>query len=57
MRPHDAQAGDVAVLDAIRRVFFHFRQDVAYDFGVFGLGFGGGRVWSDDGDEGELWPC
>ena len=41
----------MAVLNAVRRVFFHFCEDVADDFWVF-LWFGA----SYDGDERELWP-
>ena len=52
VRAHDAQRGDVAVLDGgVGRVFLHFGEDIADDFGVGG-GFGG----ADDGDKGELGP-
>lgn len=34
MCAHDAERCDVAVLNAVRGVFFHFGEDVAYDAGV-----------------------
>lgn len=38
---HYAERGDVAVLDAIGGLFFHFGEHVAYDFGWVVGGFGG----------------
>jgi hypothetical protein len=33
VRPHYGERGDVAVLDAVGGLFFHFGEDVADDFG------------------------
>ena len=62
MRAHDAQAGNVAVLHTVGRVFFHLGQDVADDFGIF-LFLLLLLFWAvllvrgaDDGDERELRP-
>lgn len=41
VRAHHGQRGDVAVLDAVGRLFFHFGEDVAYDFGWVVGGFRG----------------
>lgn len=51
---HDRQGRDVAVLDSVRGVFFHFGEHVPDNFGV------GGRLAvgpAHDGHEGELRPC
>ena len=64
VRAHDAQAGDVAVLHAVGRIFFHLGQYVADDFGILWgcflllLLFGAAvLLWgADDGDERELRP-
>lgn len=54
MGSHDAQAGDVTVLDSIRGILFHFREDIADDAGVVVGGF----LWPGDVDcdVGELGP-
>jgi hypothetical protein len=39
MGPHHAEGCDVAVLDAVLRIFFHLGQDVADDFGGVVGGF------------------
>lgn len=54
MCAHNTQTSNVTVLHAVRRIFFHFRQDVADDAGVIVGGFLGAR--NVDCDEGELWP-
>ena len=54
VRPHDAQAGDVAMRHAVRRVLLHLGQDIAHDLGiVVGRLLGAGDV---DGHEAELGP-
>ena len=54
MGAHNTQTGNVTVLNAIGRIFFHFRKDIADDAGVVVGGFLGTR--DVDCDEGELWP-
>lgn len=51
---HDAQAGDVAVLDAVAGLLLHLGQDVADDLGVV-IGALLGTCYVD-GDEAELRP-
>jgi hypothetical protein len=54
MRPHHTQTRDMPMLHSIRRILFHFREDIAYDSGVVV-----GRLLRSrdiDCDEGELRP-
>jgi len=54
MRAHDAQAGDVAVRDAVGGLLLHLREHVADDARVVVGRLAGPR--DVDGDEGELGP-
>jgi hypothetical protein len=48
VRAHHRQRRDVAVRDAVRGLFLHLSEDVAYDLG---------RVIGGLGRAGDLWLC
>lgn len=54
MRAHDAQTGDMTMLDSIGGILLHLRKHVSDDTGVVIRRL----LWTGDidGDVGELWP-